>query len=432
MKRVFFSILFLNLLPTVMGQNRLSLEEAVNIALKNSLDIRIAKNNLDASLLNNHISVAGGIPDVSLTGAHNRTLTNLSQELSNGTKTQRNGTANSTMNAGVTASYLLFNGFRVQATRSRLEALERQSDVLINVQVQNVIAGVLVKYYDIVRQHSYLKTIRESLAVTLQRKRLVEARQSVGLANNADRFQVELDSTAAVQELLSQELILVQAKADLMNLLTQKPDSSFVISDTIIVDSTVNIAAVTDRIRQNPEVLSAEQQIRINELIVREIGAQRYPSVTLNGGYNFNRSINGAGFTLLNQTSGPFVGLSLNVPIFNGGLFKRQQKVADIDTRNASITKQQLINNLQTSAVQSFQAYQNSLVRLRGERENNRIAADLLNLVQQRFELGVGTTVDVREAQRSYVEAGYRLINLAYAAKVAEIELKRIANTLTP
>ena len=85
-----------------------------------------------------------------------------------------------------------------------------QNDVLINVQVQNVIAGVMVKYYDIVRQQGYIKTINEALAVTLQRKRIIEIKQSVGLANNADRYQVMLDSTANIQDLISQQNIHFQ------------------------------------------------------------------------------------------------------------------------------------------------------------------------------------------------------------------------------
>jgi outer membrane protein TolC len=118
------------------------------------------------------------------------------------------------------------------------------------------------------------------------------------------------------------------------------------------------------------------------------------------------------------------------VPIFNGGLFRRQQRVAEIDTRNATVTREILYNNLLNSATKSWQAYQNNLQRLKVERENNRIAAALLHLTQQRFELSAATIVEVREAQRSFVEAGYRLVNLAYATKVAEIELKRLASEL--
>lgn len=429
MKRIVFVSIFLISVVRINAQV-LTLEEAINIALKNSLDIEIARNNFEASQISNHLSIAGGLPEVTGSLTDNQSLTNLNQQLSNGTTTKRNGNANNALNAGVDASYLLFNGLRVKATKARLEALERQSSQQINLQIQNLIASVMVKYYDIVRQGSYIKTIQQSIDVTLQRKKLVDARQSVGLANNADTYQAQLDLTASRQELQSQKLILVQAKADLMNLLTQRPDSTFEIRDTIVVDRNVDLDAVRRELKNNPEFLTAEQQISINELIAKEIGAQRYPSVSVNGGYNYSRSQNAAGFTLLNQNSGPFIGLSLQIPIFNGGIFKRQKMVAEIDISNAVNTRQSMLNDLETFAIKAWQAYGNNLERLETERENNRVAADLLALVQQRFEYGVGTIVDVREAQRSFVEAGFRLVNLSYAAKIAEVELKRLASKL--
>jgi len=408
----------------------LTLEEAINIALKNSMDIEIARNNVAASEISNHMSFAGGLPVISGSLTDNQSLTNLNQKLSNGTSTNRNGNSNNALNAGIDVDFLVFNGYRVKATKSRLEVLEAQSRQLVNVQIQNIIADVMVKYYDIVRQHSYMNTIQQSIVVTQQRKNIIDARQSVGLANNADSYQALLDLNAAQQELQSHEVVLTQAKADLMNLLTQRPDSSFIIRDTIVVDSLLNFSAVKENIKNNPELLSAEQQIQVNELIVKEIGALRYPAVSVNTGYNYSRSQNAAGFTLLNQNKGPFVGFGLQVPIFNGGLYKRQQRIAEIDIKNATSSRQILYNNLQTSAEKAWQAYRNSLQRLQSEKENNRIAADLLNLTLQRFELSAATIIEVREAQRSFIEAGYRLVNLAYSAKVAEVELKRLGSQL--
>lgn len=408
----------------------LTLEEAINIALKNSLDIEIARNTVTANQINNHLSVAGGMPVVELSLVNNQSLTNLTQNLSNGTKISRNGNLNSSINTGLGGSILLFNGLRVHATKKRLEVLERQSEQVVNMQIQNIIANVMIRYYDVVRQHSYIETIRQSIEATLQRKRIVDVRQSVGLANNADTYQAQLDLTASQQELQGQELVLMQAKADLMNLMTQRPDSSFVIRDTIIVDSSINFNTVRENIQKNPEVLQAEQNIQINELIVREVGAQRYPSIALNAGFNYVRSQSTAGFTLLNQNLGPYLGFTVGVPLFNAGLNKRQQKVAEISVKNANLSREILLNTLETSAVQSWQAYQNTLQRLQIERENNRIASALLQLTLQRFELSAATIIEVREAQRSFVEAGYRLVNLAYSAKAAEIELKRLAGQL--
>jgi outer membrane protein len=408
----------------------LTLEDAINIALKNSLDIQLARNNIEASHINNHISVAGGLPTVTGSLTDNQAITNLNQKLSNGTTTIRSGNAINNLNSGITASFIVFNGFRVYAARSRLRALERLSEQQVVMQIQNIVANVMVKYYDIVRQQSYINTIQQAINVTFQQKQIIEARQSVGLANNADKFQAQLDLNAAQQELLSQELVLNQSKTDMMTLLTQRPDSSFVIRDTIVVDSTIQVQMVLDSLQNNPELSSAEQQIRINEFIVREVRAQRYPAVSLNTGYNYNRNQNAAGFTLLNQTNGPFIGLNVQVPIFNGGLLKRQERVARIDIRNAAVTRETLLNNMKAATVQAWQVYRNNLNRLQAERENNRVAAALLDLTLKRLELSAATIIEVREAQRSFVEAGYRLVNFAYAAKVAEIELKRIASQL--
>ncbi|GEO09646.1 TolC family protein [Segetibacter aerophilus] len=408
----------------------LTLQEAINIALKNSLDIEIARNNVTANEINNHISVAGGLPNVDASITNNQSLTNLTQNLSNGTTTKRNGNLNNSLNGGIGGSLLLYNGLRVHATKKRLEALQLQSEQLVTTQIQNIVANVMLKYYDIVRQNSYIETLKQSIEATLQRKKIIDVRQSVGLANNADTYQAQLDLTASQQELQSQELVIMQAKSDLMNLMTQRPDSAFAIRDTIIVDSTVNFNLVRENLQRNPEVLSAEQEIRINELIAREVGAQRYPSVSLNTGFNYARTQSSAGFTLLNQNLGPYIGFTVGVPIFNGGLTKRQVRVADISTKNAGVSREILLNTLETSAVKSWQAYQNTLQRLQLEKENNRIAAALLQLTLQRYELSAATIIEVREAQRSFVEAGYRLTNLSYSAKVAEIELKRLASQL--
>lgn len=408
----------------------LTLQDAINIALKNNLDIEIARNTVAANEINNHLSVAGALPSVDVTLNNNQSITNLTQNLTNGTKIKRNGNRNSSFNGSIGGTILLYNGLRVRFTKKRLEALQQQSEQQVTVQIQNIVANVMIKYYDVVRQNSYIETIKQSIEATVQRKRIVDVRQSVGLANNADTYQAQLDLTASQQELQNQELVLMQAKTDLLNLMTQRPDSNFVIRDTIIVDSSINLNVVRDNIKRNPELLSAEEQIRINELIVREVGAQRYPAIALNTGFNYARSQSSAGFTLLNQNLGPYIGFSLGVPLFNAGVFKRQQRVAEISTKSAGASRQILLNTLETSAVKSWQAYQNTLQRLQLEKENNRIASALLQLTLQRYELSAATIIEVREAQRSFVEAGYRLVNLSYSAKLAEIELKRLSSQL--
>jgi outer membrane protein len=65
------------------------------------------------------------------------------------------------------------------------------------------------------------------------------------------------------------------------------------------------------------------------------------------------------------------------------------------------------------------------------QQENYKLARKLLDLTMLRFQLRQATIIEVREVQKSFENAGYLLVNLSYAAKAAEIELKRLTYTLT-
>ncbi len=412
------------------SQRILTLPDAINIALQKSYNIQIAKDNIDINRINNNIGIAGGLPSVNGSITENESLGSLNQKLSNGSNTNRNNTGSNAAAAGVTGSFLLFNGFRVFATKSRLAELEKQSRQLLNEQIQNTIAAVMVKYYDIVRQQNYIKAIEQTIAVTQKRKDIEDVRQSVGLANNADTWQAQIDLNTSIEELQNEQLILDQDITDLINLISEKPGTQYVISDTITVDSSLHFDSILSAIQYNPQLQAASSQITINEWIEKETAAQRYPSVRLNGGYNYSRSQSSAGLTLLNQAYGPFVGLAVTIPIYNGGIFKRQQQVAAINTNISRIQLESAQNDLQTSAVRNWQAYQNILQRLQSARQNYQLATDLVQLNLQKLQLGNATIIDFRVAQQSFQEAAYQLVNLSYAAKAAEIELKRLASQL--
>ncbi len=428
MKNIF--VLFIFLAVNAKAQQPLRLKDAVNIALKNSYDIQLAKNNAEINSLFNSYGVAGGLPLVTATGNDNQQVTTLNQKLASGSDTARNGVTANNLTAGITAGILLYNGMRVVTTKKKLEQLSLQSRELLNAQIQNTIAQVMTQYYEIVRQQGYMKTIDGSISAADKRIEIVKTRQQVGLANNADLFQSQLDLNLLLQTKQSQQLVIDQAKTDLLTSLTLRADSVISINDTIIVDKYIVQDSVLNSIHHNSLLIAADQQIRINELIEKETAAQRYPSLRFNTGYNYGRSQSSAGFILLNQTSGPFVGLNLSIPIYNGNIFKKQQQAAAIDTRNAVIQKETIIRDNNAIIVKTYQGYKNALQQLQTQQQNYILSQQLLDLVLQKFELKQSTIIDVKQAQQSFEDAGYFLVNLSFAAKAAEIELKRIINKL--
>jgi outer membrane protein len=431
MKRIFFIIITFISFASGANAQSLQLQDAVNIALKNSLDIELTRNRVEADSILNNIGVAGGLPLVTGTLSDNESITSVNQTLNTGSDIKRNNAATNNLSAGVTGSILLYNGGRVIATKKRLGELLGQGKEVLNSQIQNILADVMLGYYDVVRQQNYIKTIDQSIEASTKQLDIVKIRREVGLANNADLFQAQIDLNVLQQSKLAQQLIIDQSKTELLRLLTLKSDSVISINDTILVDKGILLEDVMNSLSKNADIKAAESQIRINELIVKETAALRYPSIRATTGYNFTRNQAAAGNLLLNQNFGPTVGLSIGIPIYNGSSYRRQQQAAQIDVRNAAIQKDILLRDYNAEAVKQYQAYVNTLSQLDTAVQNYQLSQKLLDLALLRFEYKQATIVEVKNAQQSFVESGYRLVNLNFAAKSSEIQLKRLANTLT-
>src|SRR5580765_8742617 len=119
------------------AQQSLQLDDAVNIALRNSYDIQLARNNLQINEINNNYGVAGGLPVVTGSASDVKQIVNVNQKLSSGTQIERKGAAGNNFGSNIEGSMLLFNGMRVIATKRRLEELEKQNQEYLNASIEN-------------------------------------------------------------------------------------------------------------------------------------------------------------------------------------------------------------------------------------------------------------------------------------------------------
>ena len=430
MKRTIIAC-FLLLPVTIYAQRQLSLHDAINIALENSLNVKIAKSSVKIAGINNSYGIAGGLPVITGSGTDIEQLTNINQKYSDATRnTMRNNVVSNNLSGGLNGSVILYNGSRIVTAKKRLDEIQQQTDQQLISRTMLVAANVMLKYYDIIRQERYGKTLQKSIAVSQKKLDIIKAQQGVGMANNADLYQAQVDLNTQTLALQTQQLVIDQDKTDLLTLLTLNPDSTVVIIDTITVDKNIKLDTILNNIDNNPDIIVADQQVQINRYIQREISAQRYPSLNFQGGYNVSRVQYAAGFTLLNQQLGPYMGMGLSVPIFNGTIYKRQEAIAGINANIAQMQRDTLVLGYTANVIKNWQAYTNILRQLETAQQNFELASKLLDLVLQRFQLRQNTILDVENAQQSYENAANLLVNLEYAAKASEIQLKRIANRL--
>jgi len=425
-------ILYTALLFPVLAnaQQILTLKNAIDSALKNNFDIQIAKNNTEISKVSNTYGMAGGLPALNAGVSGNGSISNIDQKYSSGTETNLSGVNENSLNAGITASMTLFNGFKITATKERLNCLQKESEILLNQQIQNTMVAVMAKYYDIIRQESYLKIIQNSLDVSNKKQEIINEKNKVGMANAVDLLQAQTDVYTAEQSVKLQALVIEQDKADLLLLMSAKTNVLISIEDSIAIDHSLQLDSIISYLDRNPQYLSAEQEIKIDEQIVKEISAQRFPSIKINTAYDFVQTNNSAGSLLMNQNYGPSEGVKLQKPIFNGNIYKTQKDVAKLNVNNSKLQKESLLYTLSTNATKTYLSYSTTLQQINSQQKNYELTKKLVDVVMKNFQLNQATILDVKAAQTSFENTAYFLVNLQYAAKIAEIELKQLVYKL--
>ena len=243
------------------AQKTLTLTDAVKTALQNSYDIQLVENNLAISKNNNDYGVAGALPTLTATSSNNKSVSTIQQQFADPSRnTTKTGVDGNTLTAGLTASIIIFNGYRIMAYKDRLAMIEKQNGFLLQSQLQNTAAQVMQQYYNVVRQQAYLKTIEKSIEASQQRLDIVKTRQQIGVANQTDILQSNIDLNALLQAKQNQLLIIAQAKTDLARTINNNEDisSSIIINDTISIDNQLSFDkganSITIGLNNNPQL----------------------------------------------------------------------------------------------------------------------------------------------------------------------------------
>lgn len=126
---------------------------------------------------------------------------------------------------------------------------------------------------------------------------------------NADVFQAQLDLNSLRQQRLNQELTIQQANPNCSTYSTKASDD-ISLSDSIAVNASLNYDSLVAGLRMNPEIVAASQEIAVQQLLEREVSAQRLPTLRANAGVNSGNNISNGGFRFKSADYGPYAGLA--------------------------------------------------------------------------------------------------------------------------
>lgn len=432
--KILLKILQLLLLssPIVQAQNVLTLEDAVKIALENNYEIKIANNNLRIDKTNVALGNAGMLPKVTASVTDNNAIQNLSQTRADGTVLTRDNAKNSSLNYGVGLDWTVFDGFKMFAKFDQLKELQKLSESQLKLAILTKISALNSTYFDLVQQQQQLAALDTTIVISNQRLALAQNRFTIGKASKLEVLNAQVDLNTDTVTLLKQKELYANTKVLLNQILARDTKNEFKVIAVINVDSQLKLTELTALAeKQNPQVASQIINKRISELQLKQIKANRYPTLKVTTGYTFVDTRSDLGFTTQSSARGLNYGFGVSLNLFDGFVQNRNEKLAKIEIENAAIVIQQQKLALTTQLATAFQTYSTNLELIALEEKNQAIAKQNLTITLDKFRIGTITTLEFRTAQLNYINAKVRFSDAQFQAKLSEIALKELAGNLS-
>ncbi|GAA3916256.1 TolC family protein [Chitinophaga oryziterrae] len=421
---------------TTQAQKILTLEQAIDLALKNNYDIRLAQN--DAAITANDYAYANFAfaPRINGTASRVWNTTQTKQEFLNGSKRDTSGIHSRNLSANVSLSWTLFDGLKMFATRQKLEAMRNLGELAVKDQLVNSVANIIASYYNIVQQKQQLRNVSEQMSISEERVKLSDAKFQTGLGPKTDWLQSKVDYNAQKAAYLRQQTLIEQSKSALNQLMAvEAGNTGYDVQDSIPLNMSLSYGELRQQILQkNTGLLVAQQNLTVSRLQLKESKGDYFPVINFNSGYNYSRVNSNAATNsfspVYNQNGILNYGFSATIPIFNGFNVKRQVQDARLNVDYQQLMLENTRTKVDLSLSTAFQDYEYYKTAVTLEEENMVLARENVMVALERFKQGVSTSIELREAQQSLEDGFNRLINARYNIKLAETQLLRLNGTL--
>ena len=432
MKQLLYLILFTTAfvaLP-VRAQYEYTLKQCLEEGLMNNYSLRITRNEEQVSKNNATLGNAGYLPTVDLTAGYTGDLNSSDSKLrSDGSTAAERNVLDHTLDAGIDLNWTLFDGFNITANYKQLQELKRQGATNTRIAIEDFIATLTAEYYNYIQQEIRLKNFRYAVSLSKERLRIVEERYHIGNFSRLDYQQAKVDFNADSAQYMKQQELVHTSRINLNELMANQD----VDRPIRVRDSVIDLNRILDfdelwnaTLSVNANLLKADQNTTLAQLDYKKVLSRNYPYVRLNAGYGYTFNKYDVNATRQRSNWGFRGGITIGFNIFDGNR-RREKRNASLAIRNAQLEREQVEQGLRADLSNLWQAYRNNLRLLHLERQNLIAAKENHEIAKERYLLGDLSGIEMREAQKSLLDAEERILSAEYDTKMCEISLLQLS-----
>lgn len=404
-------------------QNPLEFEDAVHRALEQNLQIRILKNSRDIARNRAHPGYAGLWPSLGISGNVN------SQKSLSGQDPAEDRVTTGIYTLGL--GYTLFDGlgnlyqFRNLKIQNELTGFETRN------LIESTVLEVSRAYYSASLAYQQFKITEELIGISRERYQRAQNRSQIGRLGTVQLLSAKVD-------LATDRITLTKARYQwenarrYLNLLLDRPlDTVYEISSRVDVIGTYRLEELQRKgLVANAAYMAARTRIQKAETEEKIVQSGALPRLNLSASYSLSGLSPQLDLPLEGLSSNPMIGISMDIPVFNGWRRVIDQKNARIGVQNSRLAAEKEEKELRRRIREAYESLQNEKQVMDLEEEHLELARLNFDRTRELFNLGQVTTTQFREAQLNLFQARTNLMEARMTARIKEIELLYLSGQL--
>ena len=205
----------------------------MQIGLANNFDLRIVRNDAVLAKEANTYGNAGFLPNVALTGGRNFQWNDISQKFASGLEVERKGVSTNQSNAGLAASWVLYDGGKMFITKRKQDTIQSAADVRVENQILNFTDTLSAAYYQLVLGKFDSRITLQDIERTEERLKVSEEQFRIGTRSKSDQLQAQIDLNVLKNKLLGQKIQIEIRKGAFNQLLGRDLEIDFEVEDSV-------------------------------------------------------------------------------------------------------------------------------------------------------------------------------------------------------